>query len=356
MNDLELLKRLPGPVDPLDEPTRQRIETLFDANRVSGRARRRRGVKVGVLAAAAAVVIAGSAAGAIHWSEQQPVAFPIVSPSDTAWGFQISDPNHPIATTADLQAAVSEFAPAIRLPDGGSFDAWQQHVGSTLGTNDPAVYMRGDTAMGMVHVSECQWGQRWLDASARGDQQVADTAVRVLSGVGDWWSAEGFAGWDVYMGRVLAQMRNGDASGIQAFEDMECAWTGSWGATPALQDAKATSALVPAISAAVQYLQDGGNPASFDPGSAQGLAPSISWTWSHEQPAPARPGAIFIAVSPSDVVTLVSVSETGTQFCAAVSGPSIVRGTTGSDLTVIDSDGGPHAVDPRPVTCAAGGW
>jgi hypothetical protein len=355
MKDLEVLKRLPGSVESLDEPTRQRIEALFETKRRAGQVRRWRVVKVGVLGVAAALAIAASAAAAIHWSDGQPVALPITSPSSgAAWSIQITDPNEPVTTTAELQAVVSEFAPAVRLPNEGSFDAWEHHVAGTLGTDDPAVFMRGDSAMTLVHVSECQWGQHWLDASAHGDVQAAVEALRVLNGIADWWATQGIVGHDSFIG--LDGMRNGDSTGIQKFEDANCAWTGSWGATSALQGSKATRDLGSAIRAVAHYLQDGGAANGFDTGSAQRLAPNIFWTSSSEQPAPASPGAIFIALSPKDVVTLVSVSESGRQFCAALSGSAVVRGTTTNDLQVIDDGSGPHAVDPRPVSCVPGGW
>jgi hypothetical protein len=214
--------------------------------------------------------------------------------------------------------------------------------------------MRADTAMGLVHVSECQWGQTWLDASARGDKRVAADALHVLDGIADWWSAQaGIVGHGAFLG--LDRMHDGDPSGIQRFEDANCAWTGSWGATPSQQDAKATRDLGAAILIAARYLRDGEDATGFDPRNADQLEPSIFWTSSDEQPAPAHPGAIFIASSPKGAVTLVSVSETGTQFCAVVGETSVVRGTTLDDLSVIDDGDGPHAVDPGPIVCVPGG-
>jgi hypothetical protein len=358
MDDLELLRRLPGTVDPPEAETKQRMRAVVEARSVSvGMRRRRHAVKLSVLAAAVAVA-AGGTATIFHWSSDQPVAFPIEDPGRN-WGFEISDPNVGIRTSTDLEAAVAEFAPAIRLPDGGSFDEWVQHIEKKLGTDDPGVYMRGDTVVFMVHVSECQWMQQWLDASARGDEAVADQAVSVLDGANSWMHATGNYVDNGHMADLLDRMRQGDATAsrdAQLFEDESCAYTGSWGATPAQQDAKATGDLASAIKIAQSYLRDGGDADSFELSTADHLAPTINWTSTHVQPTPAWPGAIFIALSPSGVVSLVSVSETGTQFCAAVSHTSVVRGTTSNDLSVVDTGDGPHAVDPHPITCTSGGW
>jgi hypothetical protein len=358
MNDLELLRRLPGEIDPPDEATKERMRALADARSVPGRVHRhRRAVRLGVLAAAVAVA-AGGGVTISHWSSDQPVALGIASPGSN-WGIQISDPNIRISTSADLEAAVAEFAPAIRLPDGGSFDPWVQHIETKLGTDNPGVYMRGDTAVFMVHVSECQWTQQWLDASAGGDRAAADQAVSVLVDANSWMHASGNLTDDGHMADLLERMRRGDASATrdaQLLEDGSCAYTGSWGTTPTQQDAKATRDLAPAILVAQRYLQTGEDAASFRPFTAGQLAPDIYWTWSREQPAPASPGAIFIALSPNGVMNLVSVSEAGTQFCAAVTDTSVVRGTTTNDLSVVDSGDGPHAADPRPISCKPGGW
>jgi hypothetical protein len=358
MNDLELLRRLPGEIDPLDETARERMRALAEVRSVRGRVHRhRRAVRLGVLAAAVAVA-AGGGATIAHWSSDQPVALGIASPGSN-WGIQISDPNVGISTSADLEAAVAEFAPAIRLPDGGSFEPWVRHIETKLGTDNPGVYMRGDTAIFMVHVSECQWAQQWLDASARDDRAAADQAVGVLDSANRWMHASGNFIDDGHMANLIDRMRQGEPSATrdaQLLEDGSCAFTGSWGTTPTQQDAKATRDLAPAIRIAQRYLQAGEDAASFKPSTAGQLAPDIYWTWSHEQPTPAWPGAIFIALSPNGVVNLVSVSETGTQFCAAVTDTSVGRGTTTNDLSVVDTGDGPHATDPQPITCNPGGW
>ena len=358
MNELELLRRLPGTIVPLDETAKERMRALAEVRSVRGRVRRhRRAVRLGVLAAALAVAAGGSVTIS-HWSSDQPVALGIAS-SGSSWGIQISDPNVRISTSADLEAAVAEFAPAIRLPDGGSFEPWVQHIETKLGTDNPGVYMRGDTAIFMVHVSECQWAQQWLDASAQGDRVAADQAVSVLDAANGWMHASGNYSDDGHMANLIDRMRQGEPSATrdaQLFEDGACAYTGSWGTTPTQHDAKATRDLVPAILIAQRYLQAGGDAASFKPSTGGQLAPDIYWTWSHEQPAPAWPGAIFIALSPNGVVNLVSVSEAGTQFCAAVTDTSVIRGTTTNDLSVVDTGDGPHAADPRPITCNPGGW
>jgi hypothetical protein len=71
------------------------------------------------------------------------------------------------------------------------------------------------------------------------------------------------------------------------------------------------------------------------------------------QPGPARPGAIFIAPSASDGVTLVAVSESGKEFCAVVTADDVVRGTTDHDFSVTDPVDGRRG-HPTPVACSPG--
>ena len=116
--------------------------------------------------------------------------------------------------------------------------------------------------------------------------------------------------------------------------------------------------LSPAIRAVERYLGDGGEPAAFGPSTAGGLAPAIGWTSSHMQPAPASPGYVFIGSSEGPGVTLVSVSEAGTQFCAVVTDTEVLHGTTTQDLSTEESVDGTevHATSPGPVICTPGGW
>ena len=264
----------------------------------------------------------------------------------------IDDPDGQVSTARDLETVVAEFAPAIRLPDGGSFDVWVRRQRTNPELEHRSRLDPGDVVNSMVFVSQCQWGQRWLDASATGDQAGTAQAVNVLQGVSDWWQATG-SGTGTGRARLLDRMRRGDRVGVQTIEN-GCGYTGSWGNTPAEQDAKALSGLSLATQAAQSYLRDGGDAAAFDPSTAAGLDPSISWTWSHFQPAPASPGFVFIAPSREDVLTLVSVSEAGTQFCAEVTETAIRPGETTDDLSTVESAVGQvNAGESKPVTCTS---
>lgn len=359
MNDLDLLKELPGLVDPPDEATRDRMRTLMEARIASGQVRRSRRAARASMFGIAAVLAAGSlaAAIAIHpWTADRPVGIGIDAPEDGGFAGQISDPHGPITTPADLEAAVAEFAPAIRLPVGGSFAEWTQHWEADA----PAGGLRGYTDRGavvadMAYVSQCQWAQRWLDASATGDDAAAAEATTVLGGVIEWMGSAVLHD-DGYMDGLLADMRNGRRSDVQTFEGSWCAYTGSWGTTPSEQDAKATGTLTPGTRIAQDYLRNGGDPGAFDRRTADRLAPSVFWTSAEMQPVPASPGAVFIAPSAGAGVTLVSVSESGTQFCAVVTDTAVERGTTTHDLSVVPDGDGAKAAVPGPVLCTPGGW
>jgi hypothetical protein len=57
-------------------------------------------------------------------------------------------------------------------------------------------------------------------------------------------------------------------------------------------------------------------------------------------------------------VTLVSVSEAGTQFCVEVTDTGVLHGVTTEDLSTIENAEGTavNARYPGPVTCTPGGW
>lgn len=356
MNDLDLLKELPARVDSPDESTKDRMRALMEA-RIAGPVRRpRRATKAMVLGVAAVLAAAGIAAAAAGhlWTADRPVGIPVGSPLANGFAGQIANPDEPVMTRADLESTVAEFAPAIRLPEGGSFAAWTQRF------EDAPSGLRGyldrsAVVSDMVFVSECQWGQGWLDASAQGNQAAAGQATEVLDGLRQWMIA-GVLHDDGYMNGLVAQMRNGQRSGVQMFEDTGCGYTGSWGSTSAQQDAKAIGTLMPGIRTAQEYLRDGGDPGSFDRSKAGDLAANVYWTSADLQPAPASPGAVFIAPSAGAGVTLVSVSESGTQLCAVITDGTVVHGTTTHDLSVVPDGDGVQAAFPGPVTCSPGKW
>jgi hypothetical protein len=348
MDDLELLKELPGRIESPDVETKERMRAVMETRTAPSSVRRpRRAAKGVVLGVAAVLAVAGVGAGiTVHpWTADDPVALQ-----------GISDPTGQISTPMDLESVVAEFAPAIRLPGGGSFDVWIQRQESLPNSDIGRGLDRADVVHSMVFVSQCQWGQQWLDASAGGDQAGAGRALRVLDGINDWWrSADPVDDFGTV--GLLGHMKSGDRTGVQSIEN-GCGYTGSWGTTPAEQDAKAMSALSPAVQAVRRYLLDGGDPAAFDPSTAGSLASGITWTWSHNQPMPASPGFVFIGPSAAASVTLVSVSEAGTQFCVEVTDTGVLHGVTTEDLSTIENAEGTavNARYPGPVTCTPGGW
>ena len=365
MNDLDMLRTLPGRIDPPDDATRDRIRTLVETRVAAGTRiaeadrRQRRKTRPGVLLAAAALAIGTLAAGLAvhHWSWHRPVAIPI-NPSPfpaVGIGARIPDPNGTVSSPADLASTVAEFAPAIRLPKWGSFDQWREHW-DTIPTS--SLSWRGlarvEVVTDMVAVAQCQWTQEWLIASAAGRQDRASRAVVVLRGIARWQVAAGVSDGG-YWSRLLDQMRAGHRGPVQLLEDA-CSYMGAWGTTPQQEDSKATGDLNAAIPTAKEYLRHGGNPPTFSPEKAGAAAPFIFWTWSKDQPAPARPGAIFIAASAVPGVTLVSVSESGTQFCAVVRVGAVVRGTTRTPLPVVGEGQTVAQANPGPVTCSPGHW
>jgi hypothetical protein len=348
MDDLGLLKELPGRIEPPDVETKERMRAVMEVRTTPSSVRHpRRVARIAVLGVAAVLVTLGLAAGiAIHaWTADDPVALQ-----------GIPDPTGPVSTPEDLQSVVAEFAPAIRLPDGGSFDVWIQRQEANPESSLGRGLNRTVVAHSMVFVSQCQWAQQWLDASDRSDHAGAAQAIRVLDGVNDWWRSNA-PGDDYGTGGLLARMQSGDRAGVQSLEN-GCGYTGSWGTTPAQQDAKAMGTLSPAAQIAEAYLRDGGDPARFDPSMAGTLDPSIGWTWSHFQPTPAGPGYVFIAPSTDEALTLVSASESGTQFCAVVTHSGVQHGTTTDDLSTVENSDGTavNARYPGPVSCTPGGW
>ncbi|MBA3690307.1 MAG: hypothetical protein H0W82_02700 [Actinobacteria bacterium] len=347
MDDLELLKALPGRIEPADVETKARMRADMEALIGSSGRRGRRARKVGMLGIAAALAVAGLAAGfAIHpWTADDPVALQ-----------GISDPTGEISTPAELESVIAEFGPAIRLPDGGSYDVWIRRHEAPAFSDIGQGLRRVNVVHSMVFVAQCQWGQQWLDASAHGDQARAAQALRVLGGIDDWFRSN--APDDDYgTSGLFEHMKRDDRVGVRSYEN-GCGYTGSWGKTPAEQDTSATERLLPAVQVAQRYLRDGGDPSAFDPTTAGNLAPAFSWTSSHMQPAPASPGSVFIGPPARSSVILVSVSESGTQFCAVVTDTEVEHGTTTKDLSTVETPDGTavNARYPGPITCTPGGW
>jgi hypothetical protein len=365
MNDLELLKQIPGRIEPLDGETRDRLRAALSDETgkrskvsVTSRARRRR-VRIGVIAIAA--VLAGTAATMITrgvWTTDQPVAIPLGDDLHFTGSYlDIPDPDGNVDPTT-LPSTVAEFAPAVRLPDGGSFDQWEGHQIRSYRPDYWYETDRSTVAEGMVRASECQWVQQWLSATAASKDADAAQALRILPGIVDWLHAAGSSVNGYIDDPLLGQMRRGDVVQVQSFSNGQCAFTGSWGATASAQDAKAAADLVPAIQVVRSWLDDGGEPTAFGSREGDNATPLIMWTDVVVQPAPLFPGSIYIAPTTEDGVMLVSTSESGSRYCAVIGYAGVERGIVDPqryppDPTSINT---PWDKYPGPVGCSPGEW
>ena len=180
MDDLELLRRMTGEAPIADDATRARMRASLDERieqaPASKRRRSRSGVVAILVAAGVGIGTVAAAAGVIrHWSEAEPVAISVLPGNHDPGSFEgntldISEPERRIASAAEFEATVAEFAPAIRLPEGHDFTAWEQHVEEVTDfTSADGIWNRSFQAGTMVFVAECQWGQHWVDANEGGD-------------------------------------------------------------------------------------------------------------------------------------------------------------------------------------------
>jgi hypothetical protein len=354
MNDLDMLKDLPDASVGPDEAAKVRMRAAMQARTKSdsrhGQQRKRVVMVLGVTALLSATAVA--AAAAVHpWTADEPIAIPISSSGsgEDQLNFGITDPSGQVDSESEWEATVAEFAPAIRLPDGMSFSSLPKYPQYSNWTSDDSE-SRSVVVQGMVGTSSCLWASHWLDASRVGDQAATAQASRVLGDEYEWAQAAGLHPEGSAMPEVI---QNGDTSAVQHFVD-GCAFTGAWGSTSAEQDAKAASFLPPAIQTVQDYLAGGGDPQSFDVFKAIALDKTVRWHSAEVQPGP-WPGDVFIARSAEPGVTLATISETGTQFCAVVTADDVVRGTTTHDLSVTENSDGVQAVDPSPVSCSPNG-
>ncbi len=363
MNDTDLLKRLPPLAEPMDPRARDRIRAMVDARtaepeqREMPARRRRRVVRMGILAAAA--VIAATAAGVVvdrPWTADEPVAIPLDNGThNNGFNIDIPDPNL-VVDPASLPSTVAEFAPSIRLPDGGSYDEWINYATANYSPEYSYETTRSTVVFRMATIAQCQWVQQWLTATASSNGAKASEAIRVLPGVSTW--LRGAGEFDAgYFDTLLNQMRQGNVAQVQSFEN-GCPFTGSWGNTASEQDGKAMGDLAPAIQIVRSYLNEGGDPEAFNWHAGVRLAHLIEWSDPDVQPGPIFPGLIYIAPTTEDGVMLISPSESGTRFCAVISDASVARGIVDPDRFPPDptSLNSPWDNYPGPVSCTRGGW
>jgi len=352
MNDLKLLEALPAPVEPLDDLARQRIR-----NRMGDRVgRRNRHVqpnrKMAVLCAAVVVGgVASVAAAVVHpWTPDHPIAVPSGTQHHGYFTPDIPNPDAYLTSPDQVQSAATEFEGSIRLPDGGSFNEWTHHAITDHNLTLPGGgYTRVEVVQYMVNASTCQWTQQWIKATRSGQQPLAAEAARVLADMNDWATATGYQA----MSNALTAVTRNDTNAATTFENGQCAYTGSWGASPSVQDARANTTLDPAIQIAQQFLKQSRDPRSFTWQTAEALDSNVVWASEETSPSP-FPGVVFIAQPTAPGITLVSVSESGEQFCAVITPAEVNRGTTTNDIrTAIWTSGGLTATTPEPVTCHA---
>jgi hypothetical protein len=319
-------------------------------------------VRIGVIAAAAVLVGAAAASAVVDhlWTTDQPVAIPTLSSGlDNGSGFgsgaDISDPKGLVDPTT-LPSTVAEFAPSIRLPEGGSYDEWVNYATANYRQEYSYESTRSDVAFQMVLVAQCQWMQQWLTAAETSNDAQAAQVIRVLPGINTWLRGAGLID-SGSLDTLVEQMKQGDVTRVQSAEN-QCAYRGSWGSTESEQDAKATGDLAPAIQIVRSFLSGGGAPADFSWHTGDSLAHLIRWTDPAMQPAPIFPGDIYIAPTTEDGVMLISPSESGTRFCVVITDTSLKRGTIDPERYPPDPNSlnTPWDNYPGPVACTPEGW
>jgi hypothetical protein len=350
MDDLDLLRRMVGESPIPDAPTRAHIRANLD-ERMRGatgpRRRRSRSAVIGFLVAAGVSIgTLAAAAGLIrHWSESEPVAISVLSPGDHGpdSSLDISNPEGIIASAAEFEATVAEFAPAIRLPEGHDFSAMVQHVERlTDFTVADGAWRRTNLAGGMVFVAECQWGQHWVDAERMGDSSGTSLSIDVLSRIGAW-SLSADIDVDGYMQKLVQQMRGGETVALLQFLGVNCGNTGSVIGSPAELDGFAQDLLARALLAARQFYDTAGTYSGFGELEAEKMAPTFAWAAPDWVPA-AGPGQPNIAVANGQRLVLTGESESGVIFCiedrSGVATYGRVATGSGIDANVICREGG----------------
>jgi hypothetical protein len=363
MDDLDLLMRTRPFVEPLDPEARGRILARLD-ERIAGspaagsrshRVRRRSGV---LAAIALAAVLVGTAAALVKqyvWTDDQPVALPVGHGDNATFNVNVTDPDGLVDPTT-LPATVAEFAPAVRLPEGGSFDEWTNYAVTYYHPDHAYETTRSIVAEQMVLTAQCQWVQQWLTATSTSNDRSAAEAIRVLPGINAWIRQAGVID-DGYYDSIVDDMRDGTVSPVQDFENT-CPFRGAWGTTATEQDAKATGDLVPAIDVVRSYLDDGRTAGRFDANVGYALAPHVQWSDEHTQAGAVFPGEIYVAPTTEDGVMLISPSESGTRFCAVIGDAGAKRGIVNPDIYPPDptSINTPFDPYPGPVACTETGW
>jgi hypothetical protein len=268
------------------------------------------GVGIGTLAAAAGVIR--------HWSETEPVAITVLPGYHGPGSFEgntldISNPEGVIASAAEFEATVAEFAPAIRLPTGHDFTAMIRHAETRDFALADGALNRSFMAGGMVFVAECQWGQHWVDANLVGDSAAMNLSIDVLGGIGAW-SQDAGIDMDGYVQHLVQQMKEGETVTLLQFLGVNCGNTGSVIGSPAELDGFAQDLLTRALSAARQFHDVGDTYSGFGVLEAEKTAPAFAWAAPDFVPA-AGPGQPNIAVANGQRLVLTSESESGTMFC-----------------------------------------
>jgi hypothetical protein len=355
MDDLDLLRRMVGEAPIPDESTRARMRASLDERMEKAAApkgRRSRPALVAILVAAGVGIgTLAAAAGVIrHWSETEPVAITVLPGYHGPGSFEgntldISNPEGVIASAAEFEATVAEFAPAIRLPSGHDFRPWVEHVERVADfTTADGAMRRTTVASSMVFVAECHWGQHWADADRVGDSVGKSLAIDVLSGIGVWSQGAGID-IDGYVVRILVQrMEDGETVTLQQFLGVNCGHTGSVIGTPAELDGFAQDLLTHALIAADQFAKAGGTYSGFGVLEAEKVAPVFAWAAPDFMPV-AGPGQPNIAVADGQRLVLTGESESGTIYCVEVRSGATTYGRVVSG-SGIDTD----------VVCEAGGW
>lgn len=351
MDEIDLIRSM-SQVPPVpDEVSRRRMaERLAERIDAASPQQKRRASRsaLTVFLVAASIGITGTAiAGGLAalWTDKEPIAVRFEQDDSVTGGYlEITDPNARVTSPQEFAQAVSEFAPAIRLPEGHDFAPWIANITSDF---DPdAGWTRKAIPVTMTFVARCQWGQSWIDANEAGDEAQMLQASTVLGQIGRSMD-------DGYTRELAEQMRGGDAETIRSFVDVNCGNTGAQIGTPQQLDDLVKADLNAATRATLEYSASHGGLAGFSAEAGERLAPQLTWM-SYENSNPASPGPTNVEVAEPTRVLLTQESETGVTFCVDIGadGTTMTRGTVSQEDAELLHRPGPGS-NPQ-IECEAG--
>lgn len=158
-----------GVLDPVRQAETR--NSLLAAIAVRPQFSKRRGLRFGIVAGVAAVVLASAG-----------VAVALVGPTgDTTESprGELGDGRTGTSAAVEIKDEIAEAMAKTPLPPGAK---WDQVEYSTNGE----VYSRGVFTVRVQSQAECKWYRFYQDATAKGDQSRVRTAAATISGIPTW--------------------------------------------------------------------------------------------------------------------------------------------------------------------------